>query len=621
MAERVRVLDKSVSDKIAAGEVVENPASVVKELVENSIDAGASSVVVEIEQGGKSLIKVTDNGCGLDRADIRTAFLRHATSKIHRIEDLGRIYSLGFRGEALASIAAVSRVRLITKTEGSIEGTCYAIHGGNEIELTDIGCADGTSIEVADLFYNTPARREYLKSDGYEASLVGDIITRIALARPDVSFRLFSNGRLTVNTPGDRRLDAVIAAVYGREIAEGLIRIGCSGSGIKAEGYISKPHMTRSNRNYQSFFVNGRFIRSRQITRVLEEAYRTMLMVNRYPVAVLNITADPSEVDVNVHPAKLEVRFRDFDGIRNMLHDCIRTNLRKGLWIDSVAKDIGKGTLYQQPVSKTSSLSKHRGTGGTSLTQQGCMDKPYQRPGSLYRAEENGTVKADFDLAREDKNLPPQESIEYYNNEMDNIIKDGTGKIPEMKIIGQFMSTYILAEGKGCIYLIDQHAAHERIMYESMLKQAACGSTVSQRLIEPLVIEMTPPEIEAIKENTDIIRRIGFEIEDFGPNTIAVRAVPMVFGVPQTKEFIEDLATALTESQTAEQPEMRRQRIIKIACKKAVKANQRLTVTEMEELIEQLGRADMPFTCPHGRPVMVPMTKYQLEKMFKRVQQ
>jgi DNA mismatch repair protein MutL len=608
MPNSIRILDKAVSDKIAAGEVVENPASVVKELVENSIDAGASSVIIEIEQGGKGLIKVTDNGHGIQRDDIATAFLRHATSKISGVDDLENICSLGFRGEALSSIAAVSKVRLISKTCGSIEGTCYVIHGGNEIELADIGCADGTSIEVADLFYNTPARKEYLKSDGYEASLVGDIVTRMALARPDIAFRLISGGRLVVNTPGNGRLDQAVAALYGREIAEGLIRLSCGRSGLKVEGYISKPHMTKSSRNYQSFFINRRYIRSRQITRVLEEAYRTMLMVNRYPVAVLNIILDPADVDVNVHPAKLEVRFKNFEGIKSVLHDCIQAALTKGLWADSAIRDNGPGISHPD---------WHSGTVGFLKRQDAKTCAMKHSVVSEGRQKES----VDYDNCCNDKKIPVKESIEYNGTEMDNIIKSGTGKIPEMRIIGQFMSTYILAEGKECIYLMDQHAAHERIMYERMLRQASCGGVASQRLIEPLMFEMTLPEIETIKENIDIINAIGFEIEDFGPNTLAVRSVPMVFGVPETIGFVEDLAAVLAEGGSAEQPDIKRDRIIKMACKKAVKANQRLTAEEMDGLIEELGRIEMPFTCPHGRPVMVTITKYQLEKMFKRVQQ
>lgn len=614
MPGKIRILGKNVSDKIAAGEVVENPASVVKELVENSIDAGATSITVEIEGGGKVLIKVTDNGEGIERDDVRRAFLRHATSKIRDIWDLDRIYSLGFRGEALASIAAVSMVMLVTRTGDSIEGTIYKIHGGREMDFGEVGCPQGTSIEVRELFFNTPARKEYLKSDGYEASLVNDIVTRLALARADISFKLISNGRLLLNTPGNGNLSDTIISLYGREVGENLIRVSCSSEGIKIDGYVSRPHVTRANRSYQSIFVNGRFVRSRIITQALEDSYRTMLMVNRYPVAVLNLSLDPRKIDVNVHPAKFEVRFKEEERIKGIVYDCIRANLEKGRWIAPVAK-------FGSPEQK-----QDKRTQGAFKQIKEYREIRLQELGESKSGRDDSLDNYSGDLSMQKTGQKQQndrfkeESIEYNRIEMDNIIESNNNKIPDMRIVGQFLSTFILAEGEKCVYLIDQHAAHERIVYEEMTERVERGQLSSQRLLEPIIIEMSPLEIELINENMDIIEKIGFELEEFGLNSIAVRSVPTIFGVPQTREFLNDLVKEFSEGNRKRNYRLKQEEIIGMACKKAVKANQRLSFEEMESLIEQLRNTKIPFTCPHGRPVIITLTKYDLEKMFKRVQ-
>ncbi|MDI6706997.1 MAG: DNA mismatch repair endonuclease MutL [Bacillota bacterium] len=589
MTAKIRVLEKSVSEKIAAGEVVENPASVVKELLENSIDAGATSIAIEIENGGKTLIRVTDNGEGIDREDVRTAFRRHATSKISNIEDLDRIVSLGFRGEALASIAAVSMVRMVTKPRNSLEGTVYEMHGGQEVMFEEVGCPGGTSIEVKELFYNTPARKEYLRSSSHEGSLISDIITRLALARTGISFRLTNNGKMVINTPGNGELRDTIVSIYGREIGENLVKVSCSREGIGIDGFVSKPHITRSNRGYQSIFVNGRYIKNRMVTQAIEDSYRTMLMVNRYPVAVLNIVLDPCLVDVNVHPAKLQVRFKDENLVKGAIYDCIKTCMEKGRWISSVA-------------------SFGRPAGGQA------------RQDVTIKSWSDNNITKEKIQPEHGNNCLKEERVEYNRIELDNIIKDNDNNIPELRIVGQLLNTYIAAEGDGCVYLIDQHAAHERVMYEMMTLQFENNGINSQRLLDPIVMELSHYEAEIIKENLEVIRKTGFELEEFGVNSIAVRSVPVFFGIPETKEFINDLITEYTTGNRRKGYRLKSEEVIGMACKKAVKANQRLSMQEMEGLIAQLRKAKMPYTCPHGRPVIITLSKYELEKMFKRVQ-
>ncbi|MDD3298751.1 MAG: DNA mismatch repair endonuclease MutL [Firmicutes bacterium] len=574
MSKRIRLLDKTVTERIAAGEVVENPSSVVKELLENSIDAGATVIEVEIERGGKDLIRVVDNGEGIERDDVDKAFLRHATSKISSDGDLLRLSTLGFRGEALAAIAAVSLVNLTTRTGDSIEGTLYSIDRNRDVAFRETGCAQGTCIEVRELFYNTPARQEYLKSDSYEASMINDIVSRLALARPDISFRLTSNGRVLLNTPGNGDIEDMVSSVYGKNILDNLVQVKCNAAGLRISGFVSTPYGTRSNRNYQSFFINGRYVKSKIVSRALEDAYRTLIMVNRYPITVLYFTLDSGSVDVNVHPAKLEVKFREEDQVRKAVYGCIRTALEKGRWL--------AGHYVPAP--------------GVTL----CTT-----PESLRDRAQNIRLM--------------EETVEYNRIELDNNIEGGSPGLPEMNVVGQFLSTFILAEGQDCIYLIDQHAAHERIMYEKINQDMQRGNAVSQTILQPMVVDLSPVELEAIRANESFLISIGYEFDEFGANTIRVKAVPVFLGIPQSKEFIIDLIDMVSRQSEKERKELKQDDIIMMACKRAVKANQRLSLREMESLLEQLAGTKMPYTCPHGRPVIVTLTRYDLEKMFKRI--
>jgi DNA mismatch repair protein MutL len=579
MTQRIRILDKTVTEKIAAGEVVENPSSVVKELLENSMDAGATIIEVEIERGGKDLIRVVDNGEGIEREDVDKAFLRHATSKLSSEEELLRLSTLGFRGEALAAIAAVSVVSLTTKTANSLEGMLYTIDRNRNVSLRETGCAKGTCIEVRELFYNTPARQEYLKSDSYEASLVNDMVSRLALARPDISFRLTSGSRVLLNTPGNGVIGDAVAAVYGRNILDNMVEVKCRTEGLGISGFVSTPYGTRSNRNYQSFFINGRYIKSRLISRALEDAYRTLIMVNRHPMAVLYFTLDTELVDVNVHPAKLEVKFRDENGVRGAVLDCIRSALEKGRWLAAGGK-----------------LKPHAPSPGVTR----CT------------TSESGRQRAQNPRFME-------ETIEYNRIELDNNIEGGSPGLPEMRVIGQFLSTFILAEGRECVYLIDQHAAHERIMYERLIDKMQRGGAASQPLLEPMVVDLSPMELEAVRAKDEFLASIGYKLDDFGGNSIRVKAVPVFLGIPQSREFLIDLVDVLLRQKEKNNQGFKQDEIIMMACKKSVKANQRLSISEMGGLLEQLADTKMPYTCPHGRPVIVTLTRYDLEKMFKRI--
>lgn len=595
MSQGIKILDKVVADKIAAGEVVENPSSVVKELIENSIDAKATVIEIEIEKGGKELIRVADNGEGIERKDVSRAFLRHATSKLSSEKDLVKLSTLGFRGEALAAIAAVSTVNLATRTKDAIEGTSYTVDRERNIKLGVTGCAPGTSIEVRELFYNTPARKEYLRSDAYEVSAVNDIVSRLALARPDISFRLKSGNRVLINTPGNSNLTDTTVALYGKDMMNNLLKVDCHSEGFRISGFVSTPYGTRSNRNYQSFFINGRYIRSKTISKALEDAYRTLIMVNRYPIAILSFTLDVERVDINVHPMKLEVKFKDEDRIKEAVLNCIRLALERERWL---AKS-GQGKVF---IGQSKAFEDQRGVAS---------------PIGVRTAPEGVSPLKDNENMAYSPTM--EKTAEYNRIDMDNNIKDRGVGLPEMSIVGQFLNTFVLTQGDDRIYLIDQHAAHERIMYERIIAETQKGGAASQRLLEPMAVELSPGDMEVVRTNKELIASLGYELDEFGTGTIRVKAVPVFLGVPQAGNFIFDLINEISKSKERNRQVVKQEDIIMMACKRAVKANQRLTKEEIESLIEQLANTKMPYTCPHGRPVIVTLTRYELEKMFKRI--
>lgn len=604
---RIKVLDEQTINKIAAGEVVERPASIIKELVENSIDAGSNEISVEILDGGISFIRVTDNGRGLYADDMENAFLRHATSKIKNHMDLTYINTLGFRGEALASIASVSKVDMISKTSESSIGYKICIEGGNLINKEVAGAPQGTVITVKDVFFNTPARLKFLKSQQREGMYVTDVMQNLALSHENISFKYKSKDKMIFATKGDGDLKSAILSIYGKETVNNLLEVDYSGDLISVKGFIGNSNLSKSNRNYQSTFINGRFIKNKTITAAVEAAYKSMLTINKFPFFVLQIYTNPEFIDVNVHPAKLEVKFQDDQIIFKSIYHCIKDCLLKISPILDVE-------------SKKAETSFAEFIPRVEYKQQRIeMDKP-----PLIKERMGDNIKDIQKLESTKENLAKVNNHIAYktdiiNNESNS---DRVGDIPKFEplaIVGQLHFTYIIAEGIDEMYLIDQHAAHERIYYEKYMKELKNSSIQSQNLLVPIVVELSPIEKQSVFENIDFINKIGFEIEDFGGNSIALRCVPVVYGNPDNKELFYDIIGNM-EVKNNDFSLLINKTIYTMACKSAVKAGDKLNYREMSELIERLRYCDNPYTCPHGRPTIIKMSYNELEKKFKRIQ-
>ncbi|EOD01048.1 DNA mismatch repair endonuclease MutL [Caldisalinibacter kiritimatiensis] len=645
MRSRIQILDNNTINKIAAGEVVERPASVVKELVENSIDAQATSISIEIVNGGKKYIRVTDNGTGIINDDIKLAFLRHSTSKIKKVEDLERITSLGFRGEALASIASVAQVQLLSKTKDSLSGRQVDVHGGEIISNKEVGCPKGTTVIVKNLFYNTPVRKKFLKSDNAESSHISETIYRLALGNPNIAFKYIKDNKLILKTPGNGDIYSTIYSLYGKEFADSLIKINYNGDDIKIDGYIAKPSYTRGNRNFQYFYVNGRFIKSRLLSKTLENEYKSLIPINKYPVCILYIDTNAKNIDANVHPTKIEIRFKNESILKYILSKSIKVALEEKNLIPSVtinSKD-KKEEVKQQKIIDL-------------IEDTDVNSKPSDD--NLLVIEDHTKDNIDFmnstDVVQDRSSINYSadtiESVEYTNNKsqikdkqskfVKNII-DNTGlsnsnipinaiekkqqtsikKIPDMKIIGILFGTYILAEDSNdeVFYIIDQHAAHERIMYEKYKKEFENQTVTIQELLAPEIINLTHSEYQVVKDNIDIFNKLGFRIEGFGTNSVIIRSVPMLFGKPKSKQLFMDILDKIQDN-IKNSYQLRIEKIMKMACTSAIKAGDKIENIEIERLLKDLRKADNPYTCPHGRPVIIKMSKYEIEKKFKRIQ-
>lgn len=687
----IHVLDQVTIDKIAAGEVIERPASIVKELVENAIDAGATSVTVEIKDGGISLIRIMDNGCGIPHEEVRSAFLRHSTSKISSVEDLAHISSLGFRGEALSSIAAVTQTELITKTEEEELGTRYVIEGGKEISIEETGAPDGTTFLVRQLFYNVPARRKFLKTPMTEAGHVQDLLMHLALSHPEVAFIFLNNGQEKLRTSGSGKLKDVIYNVYGRDVAANLLDIDYEKGGLRITGYLGKPVITRGNRNFENFFVNGRYVKSPMISKSLEDAYRDFTMQHKFPFAVLHFHVDGEQIDVNVHPTKMELRFQRQQDVYNTVFEGVHRRLLEPELIqqaevpDPVASDAKEGA-EARTAKESPFLLKPRTPGNVPAGA-----RPVSRPAvpdagkpENSDASESPVVQTAAGVAAwsGEKNEASQESKEevrdedyfirkmrervmaYHNRASSAEVSDKSGIYrqeeqadrireaavynaqpaeeavqpkpqqldlfdenflkrdvrAEYKLIGQVFDTYWLVQYQDSLYIIDQHAAHERVLYERTLKGMKTREFTSQYLSPPIILSLSMQEAELLKENMDRFARIGFEIEPFGGEEYAVRAVPdNLFGIAKKEllmEMIDDLADGISSSMT---PELIDEKVASMSCKAAVKGNNRLSAQEVNALIGELLTLDNPYHCPHGRPTIIAMTKRELEKKFKRI--
>ena len=585
---KIRILDEATINKIAAGEVIERPASIVKELVENSIDAGATAISVEIQEGGKSFINVSDNGCGIMKEDTEQVFFRHATSKIKDSADIQGISTLGFRGEAMASIAAVSEVELLTKAEEDTAGSHVIIKGGKLVQSKSIGYPTGTSVTVRDLFFNTPARLKFLKSDTSEQGAIVDIIEKLAMTNTGISMKLTVNNKVVLHTPGNGDLLSVILCIYGKNMSGAMLPLEYKNDIISIEGYIGKPEIARGNSTYMTFSVNKRYVKNRMMAEAVKQAYKTLLMNNRYPFSIININIKSEMTDVNVHPTKQEVKFSDERAIFNTLYLAVKNCLKNNSLIFENLEDVTEP--QEAPSSAFESRSSYEPK-NVSFDQ-------------LSFGKETAAPKIDSYKRQYDYDRKPEVQQKQFNN--------------EIRIIGQLFGTYILGQMDDDFCIIDQHAAHERIMFEYIKEKYNEKNISVQELMMPIVIELSPAEKVLYTENSLIFQNLGFEIEWFGENTLAIRAVPILMGEPCTGEFFSNILDSLKESTSIASSPLDKI-IISMACKNSIKAGDNIAPEEISVLLERLMKTSQPYTCPHGRPTIITMSRYELEKKFKRI--
>ena len=664
--QHIQVLDQVTIDKIAAGEVIERPASIVKELVENAIDAGATHVTIEIEEGGISLIRITDDGSGIMKEDIRNAFLRHSTSKIRNVEDLLHITSLGFRGEALSSIAAVTKVEVITKTKEAILGTRYVIEGGQELSLDEAGASDGTTFIIRQLFYNVPARRKFLKTAMTEAGHVQDLLIRLALSHPEVAFRFLNNNQEKLRTSGSGKLKDVIYNIYGRDVASNLLELDYRQGGIYITGYLGKPLITRGNRNFETFFVNGRYIKSTMISRAVEDAYKDFMMQHKFPFVVLHFQVDTETVDVNVHPTKMELRFQNQQEVYKTVFEAIHRQLLEPELIPQVEVPEPLTSPVQEKKKTPSpdlklvrrvmpSDSKEAAVSiattpidsAAQTVPEPVKEEPHnedyfirkmrERVMSYHNRNSSAEVKDQKKIFRPEEQkkriqTSVREATTYKINETPvvqkkpeqlNLFEEKLLKREvraEYRLIGQVFDTYWLVQFQDNLYIIDQHAAHERVLYERTLKEMKNREFTSQYLSPPIILTLSMQEAELLKTHKERFERIGFEIEPFGGEEYAIRAVPAnLFSIAKKELFMEmldNLADGLSTNMT---PDIIDEKVASMSCKAAVKGNNRLSAQEVDALIGELLELENPYHCPHGRPTIIAMSKKELEKKFKRI--
>ena len=614
----IAILNQETIDKIAAGEVVERPCSVVKELVENAIDAGSTAITVEIKEGGISFIRITDNGCGIERDQVAVAFYRHSTSKIRSAEDLLTVKSLGFRGEALSSISAVARVELITKTYDELTGTRYVIEGSKELSNEEIGAPDGTTFIVKDLFYNVPARRKFLKTAQTEGSYISDMVEKLALSHPDISFKFINNNQTKLHTSGNGNRKDIIYHIFGREISSSLLEVKHECEYFKVEGFIGKPVITRGNRNYENYFINGRYVKSNILSRAIEEAYKSFLMQHQYPFTVLYFTFF-SELDVNVHPTKMELRFDNNNEIYVELCDTIYAILSHKEMIPEVPVDSTPAPKkivheYKEPIPEPFEkrrLNEVRAAESRSVYGQSVTGtvKNYSATEPAAKAPETSTAYEPAQVV-----TGTQQTLGDY----DKVFLTESSK-KQFSIIGQLFKTYWLIEFEDKLYIIDQHAAHEKVLYEKTMARLANKDFTSQRISPPIVMTLDARECEMLEKYRPQIEQFGYEVEHFGGKEYMISAIPdNLFNIDMKDLFIEmldDFSNA-TGRQT---PDIITEKVASMSCKAAVKGNDKLTLPEINKLIDELLSLDNPYNCPHGRPTIISMSKYEIEKKFKRI--
>ncbi len=640
---QIALLSQETIDKIAAGEVIERPSSVVKELVENAIDAGSSAVTVEIKEGGISFIRISDNGCGIEKEQIPLAFLRHSTSKIKSVEDLFTVTSLGFRGEALSSIAAVSQVELITKTNGDFTGSRYLIEGSKEVSLEEIGAPDGTTFIIRNLFYNTPARKKFLKSAQTEGTYIHELMQRMILSHPDVAFKFIMNNQVKLQSSGNGNIKDIIYHLYGRDITKALLPIAHESELFKVSGFIGKPMISRGNRGYELYFVNGRFIRSQILSKAIEDAFKPFLMQHQYPFTVLYFEIDSSLLDVNVHPTKMELRFSNqqelYREVQNILSaalvhrdiipevpvDTPKKNEMEAQKIEKVMPEPFEQKRLEEirkAVRKDSPYEvKYPDRQPERRETWHAQSQPEHKPPVKEQLHASGVTGTEKELAKEAYVLREEET---YGAKPEGSYEQGSflkeEEMAKQKIIGQLFDTYWLVEYNDRLFIVDQHAAHEKVMYEKLKKQFEKKEFTSQAISPPIVITLSMREAEVLERFKEQFTKLGFEIEHFGGAEYSICGVPGNLYRLNTRdvliEMLDELTDGISERATAD---VILDKIASMSCKAAVKGSQRLSLPEMEQLMKDLMKLDNPYNCPHGRPTIIAMSKYEIEKKFKRI--
>ena len=642
---KIQLLDSATIDKIAAGEVVERPSSVVKELVENAIDAGATSVTVEIKDGGISFIRVTDNGNGIPATQVKDAFLRHATSKIRTVEDLNTIHSLGFRGEALSSISAVAQVEIMTKQKDSLMGVHYCLEGGIEKDFSQVGVPDGTTILVKNLFFNTPARRKFLKTAATEGGYIADLCEHLAMSKPNIAFRFISNNQVKFHTSGNGNIREIIYRIFGKDFIQEIIPIQKKGDGIEIQGFLGKPTLNRSNRNFETCFINGRFVKSTFLYKAIEEGYKAYLMQHKFPFAVLYFTIDTEKVDVNVHPTKMDIRITDSQIYYNFIVDAIAETLKQ----QEMIPDMEQVEALQKP-AKPQALPKNLLP--ESFEQKRIEninvkeDFSYitnrifgEEDGLTSTKESNSCTKENTsqitssytqNKKSNDTKFNIENELITHQNSSENIINATQMNLFDEKIIkqenkdkfeilGQIFQTYWIVRYEDKLLFVDQHAAHEKVKYEKLIHAFHTGEIISQTLQPPMILHLTQKEESVLEEYHEYFKSLGFVWEDFGSHSIAMREMPLELYGKSEKRFFEDILDELVENGCKGTPEVVQEKIASMACKSAVKGNQSMNHAEMKGLLEQLFALENPYHCPHGRPTIISMSKADLEKKFKRI--
>lgn len=659
---KIAVLDQQTIDKIAAGEVVERPASVVKELVENAIDAGATQITVEIKEGGIGYIRITDNGSGMERDDIPVAFLRHSTSKIRSADDLLEVSSLGFRGEALSSISAVAMVELITKTKENALGNRCCIEGGVQKSLEEIGAPDGTTFIIRNLFYNTPARKKFLKSEMSEASAIHELMTHLAMSHPEVGFKVFIGGQMRIQTSGNGNLKDVIYHLYGRDVAMRLIEVDREEGPLHVRGFLGKPEISRGNRNYENYFVNGRYVKSKIIAKGIEDGYKTFMMQHRYPFVCLDIHMDGKMLDVNVHPTKMELRFSNqnlvYDLLERMTKDALSgRELIPEVTLDEPKKQVVTPEKAPQQVPPVQTLREPESTYQVQKPAAVPTASLERTIPSYQKPEQKVPLEKMWNTPEPQKEpvKPQDKNLEYFMEQMRKRVEERykapeqpvaapEAPAPEEKppqkpeqldlfdgkllskeaavhhvIIGQLFDTYWLVQFGEKLYIIDQHAAHEKVLYERLMKDLRNRTFQSQMLSPPIILNLSMQEEELFLKYRSCFTEMGFEIEEFGEKAYAVRAVPANLPGVARREILMELLDSLSDITGSGNSESLMDKVASMSCKAAVKGNHQMSAMEAKALIDELLSLENPYNCPHGRPTIISMSKYELEKKFKRI--